>query len=90
MQKYFHTYCGENKENFMEEKVKAVSYARVSSTEQEKEGFSIPAQQDLLRAFAEKNNIEIVKEFSEAETAKDTGRHKFKEMLLYLKNSNQV
>lgn len=90
MQKYFHTYCGENKENFMEEKVKAVSYARVSSTEQEKEGFSIPAQQDLLRAFAEKNNIEIVKEFSEAETAKDTGRHKFKEMLLYLKKNKDV
>ena len=53
---------------------KAVSYTRVSSTEQEKEGFSIPAQQDLLRDFAQKNNIEIVKEFAEAETAKDIGR----------------
>ena len=74
----------------VEEKIKAVSYARVSSTEQEKEGFSIPAQQDLLRAFAEKNNIEIVKEFSEAETAKDTGRHKFKEMLGYLKKNKDV
>lgn len=72
------------------EKPKAVSYARVSSTEQEKEGYSIPAQQDLLRDFAEKNNIQIVKEFSEAETAKDVGRHKFKEMLQYLKKHKDV
>ena len=69
---------------------KAVSYARVSSVEQEKEGFSIPAQQDLLRDFAEKNNIKIVKEFSEAETAKDVGRHKFKEMLQYLKKNKDI
>lgn len=72
------------------ENTKAVSYARVSSAEQEKEGFSIPAQQDLLRDFAEKNNIKIVKEFAEAETAKDVGRHKFKEMLQYLKQNKDV
>lgn len=71
-------------------KTKAVSYARVSSAEQEKEGFSISAQQDLLRSYAEKNNIQIVKEFSEAETAKDVGRRKFKEMLQYLKNNKDV
>ena len=71
-------------------RTKAVSYARVSSHEQEQEGFSIPAQKDLLRDFAEKNNIEIVKEFSEAETAKDTGRHKFKEMLQYLKKNKDI
>ena len=63
---------------------KAVSYARVSSTEQEKGGFSIPAQQDLLRDFAEKNNIKIVKEFAEAETAKEVGREKLKYMVQYL------
>ena len=71
-------------------KTKAVSYARVSSVEQEKEGFSISAQQDLLRSYAEKNNIQIVKEFAEAETAKDVGRRKFKEMLQYLKNNKDV
>jgi site-specific DNA recombinase len=38
-------------------RTKAVSYSRVSSHEQEQEGFSIPAQKDLLRDFAEKNNI---------------------------------
>jgi hypothetical protein len=30
----------------------AVLYARVSSKEQEKDGFSIPAQQKLLRQYA--------------------------------------
>ena len=54
----------------MEERIKAVIYARVSSEEQKKEGFSIPAQLDLLRAFALKNNIEVVKEFEEAEASR--------------------
>lgn len=58
---------------------KAVLYARVSSKKQEKEGFSIPAQIN-----AEKNGIEIVKEFVEAETAKKAGRVKFNEMVSYL------
>lgn len=72
------------------QQIKAVAYARVSSEEQKKEGFSIPAQLDLLNDFALKNNIEVVKVFAEAETAKDTGRHKFKEMLQFLKKQNDV
>lgn len=73
----------------LDEKIKAVSYTRVSSVEQEK-GFSIPAQKELLNQFAEKHNIEIVKEFSEAETAKKAGRHKFNEMLQFLKKNSEV
>jgi hypothetical protein len=34
--------------------IKAVIYARVSSKEQEREGFSIPAQLKLLRDHAER------------------------------------
>lgn len=49
---------------------KAVLYARVSSKRQEKEGFSIPAQLKLLREYAKNNNIQIVKDFVEAKTAK--------------------
>ena len=49
---------------------KAVIYARVSSKEQEREGFSIPAQLDLLRQYAIKNNYTVVKEFEDVETAK--------------------
>ena len=44
---------------------KAVLYARVSSTRQRNEGWSIPAQIKFLREYAQKNNIEIVKEFVE-------------------------
>ena len=72
------------------QKIKAIAYGRVSTAEQENEGFSIPAQLDLLNEFAEKNNIELVKIFTEAETAKDVGRHQFKEMLKFLKANNDV
>lgn len=34
------------------ERIQAIAYARVSSKEQEKEGFSIAAQQKLLRQYA--------------------------------------
>lgn len=74
----------------MEQRIKAVIYARVSSEEQKKEGFSIPAQLDLLHDFAHKHNIDIVKEFEEAETAKQAGRHKFNEMLKFLKKNKDV
>ena len=70
-------------------KIKAVLYARVSSKEQEK-GFSIPAQLDLLRDYAEKRNIEIVEEYVEAETAKQAGRTKFNEMLKKLQRSKDI
>lgn len=63
---------------------KAVLYARVSSTRQEKEGFSIPAQIKFLREYALKNDIEIVGEFVEAETAKKAGRVEFNRMVDYL------
>lgn len=66
---------------------KAVIYARVSSKEQEREGFSIPAQLDLLHGYAQKNNISIIKEFEDIETAKCTGRTKFNEMIKFLKSS---
>ena len=47
----------------------AVLYARVSSKEQEKDGFSIPAQQKLLRQYASENGISVVREFTDVETA---------------------
>lgn len=70
--------------------LKAVLYARVSSDRQEKEGFSIPAQKKLLKEYAKNNNISIVAEFVEPETAKKAGRTKFNEMLKYLRKHPQV
>jgi DNA invertase Pin-like site-specific DNA recombinase len=62
---------------------KAVLYARVSSKEQEREGFSIPAQLKLLREYASHNDSSIVREFIDIETAKTSGRQKFNEMVQF-------
>src|SRR5262249_21677409 len=48
----------------------AVLYARVSSKDQADGGFSIPAQQKLLREYASAHGLAIVREFVDVETAK--------------------
>src|SRR5215472_14368010 len=63
----------------------AVLYARVSSKEQEKDGFSIPAQQKLLRQYAADHGIVVAREFTDVETAKRSGRSGFGDMLSYLR-----
>jgi site-specific DNA recombinase len=68
-------------------KRQAVVYARVSSKEQEKEGFSIPAQLKLLRAYAEATHIAVLREFVDVETAKQAGRVGFSEMLAFLEGT---
>ena len=65
--------------------IQVVLYARVSSKDQEKEGFSIPAQLRLLREYANDNGFVIAHEFTDVETAKETGRSNFGQMLGYLK-----
>jgi DNA invertase Pin-like site-specific DNA recombinase len=62
-----------------------VTYARVSSKEQEKEGFSIPAQLKLLKEYAAANGFAVAQEYIDVETAKQTGRAAFGEMVAYLK-----
>ena len=52
------------------ERIQAIAYARVSSKEQEKEGFSIAAQQKLLRQYASEQGFALVREFVDVETAK--------------------
>ena len=63
----------------------AVLYTRVSSRAQEREGFSIPAQQALLRDYAASHGLTIVEEFTDVETAKRSGRTAFGQMLALLK-----
>src|ERR1700685_609457 len=63
----------------------AVIYARVSSKEQEKEGYSIPAQLKLLKEYAAANGFTVSEEYIDVETAKQTGRAAFGEMVAYLK-----
>ena len=69
---------------------KAVLYARVSSKDQEKEGFSIPAQQQMLKEYAKQKDIQIAKEFIDVETAKKAGRTNFNEMIKYLKEHKDI
>ena len=65
-----------------------VVYARVSSEEQEKEGFSIPAQIKLLKDYAAREGFKIVEEYIDVETAKTPGRTGFNEMVkLFLKQA---
>src|SRR5215510_14821806 len=64
-----------------------VIYARVSSKDQEREGFSIPAQLDLLRSHPGANNFTIAQEFVDVETAKAAGRTGFGQMIAFLKKN---
>jgi site-specific DNA recombinase len=68
----------------------AVVYARVSSKEQEKEGFSIPAQLKLLKEYAAANGLAVAQQYVDVETAKQTGRAAFGEMVGYLKSHPSV
>src|SRR5262245_60071015 len=63
----------------------AVLYARVSSKDQDREGFSIPAQQRLLRQSAGDQALTIEQEFVDVETAHQTGRGGFSRMLSFLR-----
>ena len=65
-------------------------YARVSSKEQEKEGFSIPAQLKLLKEYAAANGFAVAQEYVDVETAKQTGRAAFGEMVAYLNADSSV
>ncbi len=66
-----------------------VALARVSSREQEREGFSLDVQEEALKKYAEANDGTIVKLFRIAETAsKQAERKTFKEMIAYAKKNS--
>src|SRR5271168_2431090 len=67
--------------------IEACIYTRVSSREQQQEGFSLGAQAKLLREYADRNGFEIIKAFEDVETAKTSGRKQFDEMTRWLKRN---
>lgn len=67
-----------------------VIYARVSTKEQQAEGYSIPAQLKAIRAFCEAQGLSPVAEFIEAESAGKAGRKRFTEMVGYLSEHKDV
>lgn len=65
-----------------------VALARVSSREQEREGFSLEVQEDALRRYATHAGGEIAKLFRIAETAsKGDERKTFRELVAYAKKN---
>ena len=67
-----------------------VVYARVSTKEQQDEGYSIPAQLKAIRAFCASEGLTIAAEFVEAESAGRAGRTQFGRMLSYLEEHREV
>ena len=67
----------------------AVIYARVSSREQEREGYSISAQRKLLAEYARLRGFCVQQEFIDVESAKNPGRKEFGAMLRLLQSDPQ-
>ncbi len=78
-----------NSSNTPLRKRQTVIYVRVSSKDQEREGYSIPAQKRLLREYAKANDFSIIRIFEDVETAKQTGRTHFNEMLAFLRDNDR-
>ncbi|MCK4856506.1 MAG: recombinase family protein [candidate division Zixibacteria bacterium] len=70
--------------------MKAVLYARVSSKEQEKEGYSIPAQIKHCREYADKKGYQIVSEYIDVESAKRAGRTNFNRMIKHIRSDKNI
>ena len=69
---------------------KAIIYCRVSSKEQEETGYSLPAQEKLLKEYSQRKGFDIAKVFSVAESASGAKQRKvFSEMITYL-NKNKI
>jgi len=67
----------------------AVTYARVSSTEQSL-GYSTESQLKTLQEYAQKNSLKIKQIFKEAESAKKAGRTQFNEMLTFVVKNKAI
>jgi len=67
----------------MKQLLKAALYARVSTEEQVREGYSINAQKELLNEYASRNNIEIIEKYiDEGKSGKSIdGRPEMKRLL---------
>ena len=71
-------------------KRKVVAYVRVSTEEQAKHGYSIEAQQQILKDYARGHDLEIVEEFVESESAYKPGRPEFDRMLKLLRKRREI
>jgi len=65
--------------------IKYFIYCRKSTEEEERQILSIEAQLTELREYAKQNNLFVVREFTEKQSAKEPGRPIFNEMLSQIK-----
>ncbi|MBX3564934.1 MAG: recombinase family protein [Sphingomonas sp.] len=65
-------------------------YARVSTPDQQREGYSIPSQVKLLEDYAALNGLVVVSSHIDVETARKSGRTAFGNMLRHLKRHPEV
>lgn len=69
----------------------AVTYLRVSTTEQKDLGHSLPEQSRRVNSYCEEVGIKILKEFEDDHSAKNFVRPKFTELMTFLtKNKGKV
>jgi len=69
---------------------RVVAYIRVSTEEQAREGTSIESQREVLRSYADRRGLEIVREFVGQESAYHPGRPVFGAMLSSLKGRTDI
>lgn len=70
--------------------MKALLYVRVSSKEQEKEGYSLDAQEKLGEDYARRNNLAILKRWKVSESAWKEEREAFNAMIDYSKKHENI
>lgn len=71
--------------------MKAIILARVSTEEQREAGNSLPAQQDRLRRYIDRNpSLELVKEFVFDESAYKAHRFEFEKVIAYIKAQKET
>ncbi len=70
-------------------KTKCVLYARKSTEEDDKQVMSIDAQLFELKEYAHREQIEIVRVFTESKSAKTPGRDEFAKIITYIEWSRE-
>jgi len=63
---------------------RVVLYRRVSTTDQKEYGNSLNTQRDSLRAFAQRHEMEVVREYQEDFSAKNFNRPAFSDLMNYV------
>ena len=69
--------------------MKAIIFARVSTEEQKKEGFSLPAQTIKMREYCERKSIPIKSEYEIDESSTKDERKKFEQVIEEIKQSKE-